>query len=145
MINNILIDEKSHENILIFDISCKTLFDQKPLRIRFLKIYEIVRICDGTRYLILFGSEKYEAIYKKIRYLINQKSEIRYIFSDCFAKIKVNSYDSLPIILYLLTFHNVVIHIQSILNKYKNHYYYKFFLGKCSYQLAKKIITNFCA
>ena len=23
-----------------------------------------IRICDGTRYLILFGSEKYEAIYK---------------------------------------------------------------------------------
>ena len=34
-----LIDEKSHENILIYDISYKTLMDAKPLRIRFDTIY----------------------------------------------------------------------------------------------------------
>ena len=34
-----LIDEKSHENILIYDISYKTLMDVKPLRIRFDTIY----------------------------------------------------------------------------------------------------------
>ena len=55
--NNILIDEKSHENILVHDISYKTLIDPKPLLIRFDKIY------DGTRYLTLLGSEKYDAIY----------------------------------------------------------------------------------
>ena len=37
-LDNILINEKSHENILIYDISHKTLFDSKPLRIRFDKL-----------------------------------------------------------------------------------------------------------
>ena len=34
-IDNILIDEESHENISIYGISYKTLIDPKPLRIRF--------------------------------------------------------------------------------------------------------------
>ena len=46
-----LIDEKSHEDILIYDISYKTLIDPKRLRIRFDKIDGFIRICDGTRYL----------------------------------------------------------------------------------------------
>ena len=65
------------------------------------------------------------------------KSSITYIFSHYFAKIKVYSYDSLPIEK-TLTLHNVIILIKSVLNKDKNHYYYKIFLEKCSYQLAKK-------
>ena len=64
--DNILIDKKPHENILIYDISYKTLIDLKPLRIRFNKIDEFTRIYDGTRYFTLFGSEKYEAIYNRI-------------------------------------------------------------------------------
>ena len=69
----------------------------RPLRIRFFKIDGTIRIYDGTRYLTLFGSEEYEAIYNRIRYLISQKSGITYIFSHYIAKIKVDSYDSLPI------------------------------------------------
>ena len=34
-LDNILIDKKSHENNLIYDISHTTLIDSKPLRIRF--------------------------------------------------------------------------------------------------------------
>ena len=56
-IPNILIEEKSHENILIYNISYRTLIDPKPLRIRFDKIDGFIRIYDGTRYLTLFGSE----------------------------------------------------------------------------------------
>ena len=63
---------------------------------------------------------------------LSQKSGITHIFSDYFAKIKVFSYDSLRIEK-TLTFHNVIIHIKSVLNKDKNHYYYKIFLEKCSY------------
>ena len=37
-----------------------------------------------------------------------------------------------------LTWHNVIKHIKSVLNKDKNLYYYKIFLEKCFYQLAKK-------
>ena len=79
-----------------------------------------IRIYDGTRYLTLFGSEKYEAIYNRIRYPISLKSGITYIFSHYFTKIKVDSCDSLPMEK-ILTFFNVIIHIKSILNKDKNH------------------------
>ena len=61
-LDNISIDKKSHENILIYDISYKTLIDTKPLRIRFDKIDGFIRIYDGTRYLAIFSSEKYDAI-----------------------------------------------------------------------------------
>ena len=49
-----VVDEKSHENILIYDISYATLIDSKPLCIRFDKIDGFIRIYDGTRYLTLF-------------------------------------------------------------------------------------------
>ena len=57
-LNNILIDKKSRENILIYNSSYKTLIDQKPFHIRFNKIDGFIRIYDGARYLTLFGSEK---------------------------------------------------------------------------------------
>ena len=44
--NKILIDEKSHENMLIDDIQYKILIDSKPLQIRFFKIGKIIRIYD---------------------------------------------------------------------------------------------------
>ena len=64
--------------------------------------------------------------------LISLKSGITYIFSHYYAKIKVNSYGSLPIEK-RLTLHNVIILIKSVQNKDKNHYYYNIFLEKCSY------------
>ena len=114
---------------MIYDILYKTLTDSKPLRIIFDKIDGIIRIYDGPRYLTLFGSEKYDAIYNKIRYLISLKYGITYISSRFFANIKVNSYDSLPIEK-RLTLHNVIIHIKSVLSKDKKHYYYKTFFKK---------------
>ena len=119
----------------------KTLIDSKPLHIRFDKTDGFIRIYDGTRYLIFFGSEKYDAIYNRIRYLLRLKSGEAYIFSHYFAKIEIDSYDSLPIEK-RLTLYNVIIHIKSVLNKDENHYYYKIFLEKCSYQLARKIIKT---
>ena len=117
---------------MIYDISYKTLIDPRPFRIRFDQIGGFIRIYYGTRYLKLFDSEKHDAIYDRIRYLISLKSGIADIFSHYFAKIKVDSYDSLPIEK-ILTLHNVIILIKSVLNKDKNHYYYKIFLKKCSY------------
>ena len=66
-LDNISIDEKSHENILIYDISYKTLIDPKLLRIKFDKTDGFIITYDGTRYLTLLGSEKYDAIFKRIR------------------------------------------------------------------------------
>ena len=122
---------------MIYDISNKTLFGSKPLRIRFDKIDGIIRIHDGTRYLTLFGNKKYDAIYDRIRYLISLKSSITCIFPLYLAKIIVDSYDRLSTEK-LLTLDNVIINIISVQNKDENHCYYKIFLEKCSYQLAKK-------
>ena len=53
---NILINEKSHKNILImaFHIALY-LINPKPLHIRFNEIDLFIRIFDGTRYLVLLG------------------------------------------------------------------------------------------
>ena len=58
---------------MIYNISYKTLIDSKHVRTRFYKISGIIRIYDEIRYLTLFGSKKYGAIYNRTRYLINQK------------------------------------------------------------------------
>ena len=56
-LDNSLIEEKSHKNILIDDISYKNLIGSKHLRTRFDKIERFIRIYGGTRYFTLFGSE----------------------------------------------------------------------------------------
>ena len=55
----ILINEKSHENILIYDID------------------GFIRISDGTRYLVLLDLEKYDAIYFRTRYLLSLNSDFK--------------------------------------------------------------------
>ena len=125
--DNILIDEKSYENILVYSISYKH-FIVKHLRIR---------AYDQTRYLVLFGSEKYDSIYNRIRYLISVKSGITSIISHNYVKIKVDSYDSLPLEKTML-FHDVIILIKSVFNKDKNNYYYNICSAKTSYELSKK-------
>ena len=78
----------------------------------------------------------------RIRYVMSVKGGITYIVSHYFAKIKADSYDFLPIEK-IWTLHNVIIHIKSVLNKDKSHYYYKIFLEKCSCQLAKESLQKF--
>ena len=43
-------NEKPNKNILIYDISYKTLIGAKPLRIRFDKINGFIRVDDGIRF-----------------------------------------------------------------------------------------------
>ena len=89
---SILIDKKSLENILIYDNSFETLIGSKSLRTRLDKIDGFIRINNGTRYLVLFGSEKYDTIYNRIRYLISQKRGIHMIFSHNYAIIFIILY-----------------------------------------------------
>ena len=96
----------------------------------------------GTRYLTLFGSEKQDALYDRIGYLISLKSRITCILSRYFGKNKADSYDSLPIE-NTLTLYNVIILIKLVLNIDKNHCCYKIFLEKCSYTLAKNNHKNY--
>ena len=79
----------------------------KPLRTRFNETDRFIRTFDGTKYLVLFGSEKYNSIYNRIRYLISVKRGITDIISHDYAKIKVDSYVSLPA-KKAMTFYNVV-------------------------------------
>ena len=74
---------------MICNISFKTLIDPKPLHIIFDKTDGFIRIYDGTRYFTLFGSEKYDAMCDRIRYLISLKSGMTYIFSHYFPKLKL--------------------------------------------------------
>ena len=57
-VNSILIDEKSHDNTLLYNVSYKTLIGTKPLLISFDKINGFIRVYDGTRYLVLFRMKK---------------------------------------------------------------------------------------
>ena len=96
-----------------------TTFHTKSLRDRFDKINGFIKLYDGTRYLGFIDPENYDAI------------------SHNYARIKVDSHDSLPP-QKTLTFHNDIMHIKSVWNKDQSHYCYNKFLEKCSYQLAKK-------
>ena len=121
---------------MVYDISYKVLIGVKLLHIRFNQVYGFIRVYDGKKYLVLFDLEKVDAIYNKIRYLRGVKCDIRYVFSLYYAKIKVEFYDFFPI--KKLTLHNVIIHINSVLNKDQTQYYCNMFLEKCSHQLPKK-------
>ena len=54
--SDILLDEKSYENILIYEISSKTFMGAKPLCISFDKIDGFIKIYSGIRYLEIFDS-----------------------------------------------------------------------------------------
>ena len=108
----------------------------KQFPIRFDKIYWFIKIYDGSRYLVLFSLQKYDAIYSRIRYLISQKSSITYVSFHYYVKMKVDSYDFLPLEK-KLSLQKVITHIKSVLYKDQDHYYYNIFLEKCYYQLAK--------
>ena len=95
-----------------------------------------IRVYDGTRYLVLFRSEKYGSICYRIRYLISVKSGVTYIISYNYAKIRVDSYNPLP--LEKTANFYVLILINSVFNKDKNNYYFNIFLEKASYELSKK-------
>ena len=97
---NILLDEKPYENILVYDISYKTLIGD--LHINFNKIDGFIRVYNGTGYLVLFDPGKYNAIFDRIRFHTRLKSGISYVISQNFARIKVDSYDSLPMEKHLL-------------------------------------------
>ena len=54
------------------------------------KVDKFIRHYDRTKYLVLIGLGKYDAIYDRIRYLIVLKSGIKHVFSHNYAKIKID-------------------------------------------------------
>ena len=73
---------------------------------------------DGSRYSVLFESKKYDSIYNKIRYIVSVKSGMTYIIFHNYAKIKVDSYDSLPLEK-TMAIDDAIILIKSVYNKDK--------------------------
>ena len=55
-------------------------------------------------------------------YLVSEKSGIKDSINHNFAKIRIDLYNSLPIEK-ILTFHNVITLIKSVVNKNENNYY----------------------
>ena len=68
----------------------------KPLRIRFDKIDGFIKIYNGIRNSVLFGSQWYDKIFDNIKYLISEKSGITGSINHNFARIRIYSYNSLP-------------------------------------------------
>ena len=50
---------------------------------------KFIRKYGGTKYFVLFGTEKYNAIFDKIRYLIGLKSDISYVTSIIVQKTRL--------------------------------------------------------
>ena len=65
--------QKPH-NILIYDLSYKTLIGAKLLRLRFDKVDGFIRVYGRIKYLVLFGLEKHSTIYDRFKSHIELKS-----------------------------------------------------------------------
>ena len=120
--------------ISVYEISYKTSTGAKPLRIRFDKINEIY--CGSwteTKHLVLFEYGLFQKIRIKIKYVISKKSRIKNSINHNFGRINIESCNYLPI-QKILTFHNVILLIKSVINKNKNKYYYNIFLEKGLYK-----------
>ena len=89
--------EERFENILIYDISYKTSLIAKLLRLRYDKIDGFIKIHGKIRYLVLFDYSYFDKICDKIKYLIIEESGITDSIHENFAKIRTDSYNSLPI------------------------------------------------
>ena len=87
-LNNILLNEKSYQNILIYNIWHKTPYGAKPLGIIYDKVDGFIRKCDGIKYLALPHSEIYVRIFDRIRFLFMLRINISSVSSDN-IKIKI--------------------------------------------------------
>ena len=107
---------------------------QKPLRIRFVKIDGSTRLLDGEiKHRVLIGYGLFDKICDRIQYLRGGKSGITDSINHNFRKIRICSYNYF-FIEKILTFHNVIILIKSVVNKNRNEYIYNTFLEKGLYK-----------
>ena len=105
------------------------------MRIRFDKIDGFIKIHDRIRCLVLFDYGWFDKICNTVKYLKSKKKKkgITDSINHNFARIRIDSYNSLPIEK-IWTFLNVIILIKSVVNKDKNNYYSNIFLEKVLYK-----------
>ena len=98
--SSILLDEKlyigKNKYILIYNMLYKTSTDANSLRIRCNKINGFIKIHNKIRYVVLFD-DWCDNICYSIEYLISEKSGITDIINHNFVRIKIDSYNHLPI------------------------------------------------
>ena len=102
------------------------------MRIWFDKIDEFIKIDNGIRYLVLDHS-RFDKICDSIKYLLVKKEVLQIVLIN-FARIRIDSYNHLPIEK-KLNVPNVMILIKSVVNKDKSNYYYNIFLEKGLYKV----------
>ena len=96
--SNTLLNEKVYENISVYNNSYKIPTGPKPLRIRFDKTDRFIISLDRKiKNLVLFNYGMFDKICDKIKYLISTKSGIKKSINYSFVKIKIDSYNYLPI------------------------------------------------
>ena len=86
---------------------------------------------------VIFNICSHNSILNRRRYLVSLKCSLAYVISDNYAKLKLDSFDSLPREK-TTTFNNVIIFIKSVLHKEENNYCYNIFLEKASRELSEK-------
>ena len=142
--SNILLDKKLYENNSVYNISYKTRTVLKPLPIRFDKIDGfIISLYGKIKHLILFNYRLFNEICDKIKYFIRKKNGITNSIDHNFGKIRIDSYNSLPI-KKILTLHEVIILIKSVFKKNKSKWYYNIFLEKGSYKDKRMFVYYKC-
>ena len=101
IIINILLDNKSYENILVYNILYKKIMDAKALPIRLDKVNGLIKIYNEIIYLELSNSYDidyriYNAIFDRINYLISDNVDDKHSINHNFARIRIDLYNSVP-------------------------------------------------
>ena len=101
---------------------------------RFDKIDGFIISLDGkNKHLILLYYGLFNKICDKIKYLISKKSDIINNINHNFGKIRIDSYNSLPI-KKISTVHNFIILIKLVVHKNENKYCHNTLLEKRLYK-----------
>ena len=87
----------------------------------------IISFDSKIKHWLLFDYGLLDKICDKIKYLVSEKRRIKNSIDYNFGKIKIDSYNSLPI-KNILIFHNVIMLIKSVVNENENKYYYNIVL-----------------
>ena len=74
-VDNVFLDENTYENILVYNILYKTFMDAKPLRNRFDKVDELIKIYNGN--------------VKTSSYLIEKKKDYKNYFKVISGNAKI--------------------------------------------------------
>ena len=111
-LENILIDEKSYKNVLIYDVAYKTSYGAKPLHTDFEKVNGYIIKYNKIRYLTSYHSnKKMKEFLIELRYLIMLQSNISDVYSHKYAKFEIGSDNDLP------SEKTITIHIVTILDE----------------------------